>query len=106
MSLVNQKIIVRVLVALIFNSCILFESFSYVLLYRETLMHKQRMKTQQLPQEEVERFVRENKALKTTVYVVGAVVLCFLPIASDLVFKASGQVFYQPQSTMPCKLSS
>ena len=35
---------------------------------------------QQLPQTEIERFVKENKALKTTVLVVGAVLLCFLPM--------------------------
>ena len=28
----------------------------------------------------MERFVKESKALKTTVYVVGAVALCFLPM--------------------------
>ena len=38
------------------------------------------IKTQQLPQEEVERFAKESKALKTTVYVVGAVVMCFMPV--------------------------
>ena len=74
-GLVNQKIIVRVLVALIFNSCILFVSFSYALLYRETLRHKQRIKTQQLPREEVERFLRESKALKTSVCVLCCIML-------------------------------
>ena len=108
LGLANHKIIVRVLLALISISCILFVSFSYAMLYRETLKHKQRIKTQQLPREEVERFVRESKALKTTVYVVGAVVLCFLPGASVLVFYMSRQesrsrelVFWQPQSLIP-----
>ena len=41
----------------------------------------QMIKTQQLPQEEVERFTKESKALTTAVSVVGAVVLCFLPLA-------------------------
>ena len=95
LSLTNQEIIVRFLLALVLNSCILFVSFSGVMLYRETLKHKQRIKTQQLPREEVERFVRESKALKTTVYVVGAVVLCFLPVASVLVVYMSGQVYFQ-----------
>ena len=93
LSLVSHKIIVRVLLALIFISCILFASFSYAMLYRETLKHKQRIKTQQLPREEVERFVRESKALKTTVYVVGAVVLCFLPGASILIVSLFEKVF-------------
>ena len=95
LGLANQRIIVRVLFALISISCILFISFSYAMLYRETLKHKKRIKTQQLPQEEVERFVRESKALKTTVYVVGAVVFCLLPLASVLVFYMSGQVYLQ-----------
>ena len=104
LDLVNQKIIIRVSLTLTFISCILFVSFSYALLYLETLRHKQRIKSEQLPQEEVERFVRENKALKTTVYVVGAVVLCFLPVATVLVVHMSGLVFsvsWVPLSAMP-----
>ena len=67
-------------------SCVLFILSSYIILYRETLRHEKMIKTQQLPQEEVERFVKERKALKTTVYVVGAIVLCFLPTISFLAF--------------------
>ena len=96
LNLTKPGIFVRFLLALVFNSCILFVSFSYAMLYRETLKHKQRIKTQQLPREEVERFVRESKALKTTVYVVGAVVLSFLPGASILVVSLSGEVVLQP----------
>ena len=58
---------------------VIFISISYVILYRETLRHKKRIKTEQVAQREVEIFLRENKALKTTVYVVGSLVLCFLP---------------------------
>ena len=43
------------------------------------------IKTQQLPQEEVERFAKESKALKTTVFAVCAVVLCLLPAALEIV---------------------
>lgn len=39
------------------------------------------IKTQQLLQDEVDRLAKESKSLKTTVYVIGAVALCFLPIA-------------------------
>ena len=60
-------------------SCIIFIAISYVILYRETLRHKKRIKTDQIAQQEVEHFLKENKALKTTVYVVGSLVLCFLP---------------------------
>ena len=108
LGLTNQEIIVRVLIGLILNSCIFFVSFSYAMLYRETLKHKQRIKTQQLPREEVERFVRESKALKTTVYVVGTVVLSFLPGAIVIVVYMSRQEsrsrqpeFWKPQSLIP-----
>ena len=60
-------------------SCIIFIVISYVILYRETLRHKKRIKTEQIAQQEVETFLKENKALKTTVYVVGSIVLCFIP---------------------------
>ncbi|XP_022785617.1 lysophosphatidic acid receptor 3-like [Stylophora pistillata] len=60
-------------------SCILFVTSTYVVLYREALRHRKKIKTHQLPQEEVERVTRENKALKTTVFVIGAIVVCLLP---------------------------
>ena len=65
-------------------SCIIFITISYVILYRETLRHRKRIKTEQIPQQEVEMFLKENKALKTAVYVVGSLVLCFIP--SSIVF--------------------
>ena len=60
-------------------SCMIFIAISYVILYRETLRHKKRIKTEQVAQQEVETILMENKALKTTVYVVGSLVLCFIP---------------------------
>ena len=57
----------------------IFIAISYVILYRETLRHKKRIKTEQIAQQEVETILKENKALKTTVYVVGSLVLCFMP---------------------------
>ena len=74
----------------IFIFCVIFIVFSYLILYHEILRHQKIIKTQQLPQEEVERFAKENKALKTTVIVVGAVVLCFVPVVFTLVLGASG----------------
>ena len=91
----NQKVIVSVLGGLVLNSCILFISFSYVILYRETRRHRNMIKTQQLPQEEVERFVKENKALKTTVIVVGTVLLCLLPAAITRVLTLAAP-FWKP----------
>ena len=60
-------------------SCIIFIAICYVILYRETLRHRKRIQTEQIAQEEVEIFLKENKALKTTVYVIGSLVLCFIP---------------------------
>ena len=61
-------------------SCVVFISISYFLLYQETSRHQRRMKTEQVPQGEVKRFAKESKALQTTVFVVGAVLMCFFPI--------------------------
>ena len=61
-------------------SCVVFVSISYFLLYQETRRHQRKMKTEQIPQGEVKRFAKENKALKTTVFVVGAVLMCFFPM--------------------------
>ena len=67
------------LITLVIILCVLFIAITYVVLYQETRRHQKMIKTQQLPQEEVEQFLKESKALKTTVYVVGAVMLCLLP---------------------------
>ena len=37
-------------------SCILFLTFAYLIMYRETARHKEKIKTQQLPQD-MERFL-------------------------------------------------
>ena len=68
-------------ISLVLILCVLFIATAYVVLYQETRRHQKMIKSQQLPQEEVEQFLKESKALKTTVYVVGAVGLCLLPAA-------------------------
>ena len=74
----------RMIVSTIVISCIVFMATSYV--------HQQnKIKTQQLPQEEVERFVKERKTLKTTVYVVGAVLLYLSPGALTFVHAIAQQ---------------
>lgn len=74
----------KMIVSVILTSCVVFMATSYAILYKETAHQKNKIKAQQLPREEVERFVKERKALKTTVYVVGAVLLCFSPAALSL----------------------
>ncbi|XP_068762127.1 trace amine-associated receptor 13c-like [Montipora capricornis] len=63
----------------ILNVCVVFVTSSYVVLYFETSRHQKMIKAQQLSQEDVERFLKDCKALKTTVLVVCAVGLCLLP---------------------------
>ena len=105
----NQTIFTNALTGFVLISCVIFVSFSYGMLYRETRRHERLIKARQLPQEEKERFSKESKALKTTVYVVGAVLICLTPAAVWLLvssfFRVSagtflGQVTRQlPQST-------
>ena len=87
----------NVITALALIFCVVFVPTSYLLLYIETLRQRRKMKTEQIPQEEVERIVKENKALKTTVLVVGTVLLCFIPLLIYLllVFLWSGILVYQ-----------
>jgi len=80
--LVNESIgktIGKMVVSIVMISCVVFMTTSYAILYKKAAHQQNKIKTQQLPQEEVERSVKERKALKTTVYVVGAVFLCFSP---------------------------
>ena len=85
-----QLTILRFVVTLVLVSCMLFVSLAYMILYREARRHQKKIKTQQLPQEEVERFTKENKALKTTVFVLGAVIFCLLPGGGYLILLVSG----------------
>ena len=66
------------------SSCMIFVVSVYAVLYLETRRHQKLIKGQQMPQEEVQRFLKESKALKTTVYVVGAVAVCYLPLTLQI----------------------
>ena len=76
-----SRYVMKTLHFLAISFSVVFIVVAYIILYLETLRHRKKIRTQQLPQQEIERFGKENKALKTTVLVVGAVVLCFLPMA-------------------------
>ena len=69
----------NVMMSTVIISCIVFVVMSYAILYKETAHQRNKIKTQQILQEELEKFLKEKKALKTTVYVIGAVLLCFSP---------------------------
>lgn len=75
------------LVGFVLMSCILFILISYAILFCETIRHHKIISTQQLPQDEAERYARENKAYKTTVYVVGALLACYVPMVMALLFR-------------------
>ena len=70
--------------------CVVFVLSSYAILYFETRRHQRKIKTQQLPKQEKENFIRETKTLKTTALVVCAVLLCLLPEAVYLLIKVGG----------------
>ena len=79
-----QSLAVPGFLLFVVSSCIIFVVSVYAVLYLETRRHQKLIKGQQMPQEEVQRFLKENKALQTTVYVVGAVAVCYLPLALQI----------------------
>ena len=88
------------LVAPVLMFCFVFVASSYVMLYLETRRRQKIMKTQQMPQEEVERVAKDHKALKTIVYVVGAVALCFSPMAFTFIFRLFNKTLYRNLRTL------
>ena len=77
----------EIFVALVVITCVLFVLLSYAILFCEITRHQKSIKTQQLPQDEAERFARENKAFKTTAFIVAALLGSFLPMALFLLFR-------------------
>ena len=92
---INKTTIANLFAIFAVFSCVLFIAISYVLLYRETRRHERMIKAQQLPAEQVQRFAKDRKAFKTTIYVVGAVVVCFLPTAVFFLVSISGVLLRQ-----------
>ena len=84
LSRVTTVIFFNLLVSVVLILCILFVAASYIILFRESIRQQNKIKIQQIPQQDRERFTKESKALKTTVLVVGAMVLCFLPVVFAL----------------------
>ena len=82
----------NVIIFIVIISCIVFIMMSYAILYKETSYQQNKIKTQRLLQEEVEKFLKEKKALKTTVYVIGAVLLCFSPGAVLTILSYIGEL--------------
>ena len=68
-------------------SCILFILVTYAILIREIIRHHQAIQTQQQSQEERERFSREKRIFKTMVFVFGALLISFVPMALAVAFR-------------------
>ena len=83
-SEILRRVTTAVLISLVLILCILFVAASYIILYREAIRQQKLIKIQQIPQQDVKIFTKESKALKTTVFVVGSMVLCFLPMGVAL----------------------
>ena len=81
LRLLKMYVLARSICGFLIISCIVFVAFTSMILFHETCRHQRKIKAQNLPQEEVKRFIKENKALKTTVLVVCAVTVCLLPVA-------------------------
>lgn len=77
----------HLVIAFLVINCVLFILISYAILFCEIKRHRTVIKAQQQTQEEAERFTRENKAFKTTVFVVGALLASFVPMALFLLFR-------------------
>ena len=88
----SMFVFVTFLVAFVLISCFVFIGSAYVILYFETLRHRKMIKNQQLPQEEVQRITKENKALKTSVLIIGALLVCFLPGIFSGILISSGVI--------------
>ena len=81
LRVLKMYVLARSICGFLIISCIVFVAFTSMILFHETCRHQRKIKAQNLPQEEVKRFTKENKALKTTVLVVCAVTVCLLPVA-------------------------
>ena len=81
LRLLKMYVLARSICGFLIISCIVFVAFTSMILLYETCRHQRKIKAQKLPQEEVKRFTKENKALQTTVLVVCAVTVCLLPVA-------------------------
>ena len=82
----SNHVIVRVTynltVPLAMTFCIpVFIATTYAILYLESRRHESKIKAQQLPQEGVHKVIKQNNAVKTTAFVVSAVLVSFLPMA-------------------------
>ena len=71
--------------------------YSYSCIFSETRRQKKRFQTEQLPQEEVKRIKKDNKAANTLAIILAALVLTYLPGLIALIFYASSDNVAEPR---------
>ena len=68
------------ILCLIISVCIVFIVYTYRYIYSETKRQQKRLETEQLPLEEAKRLKKANKAAYTVTFILGALVLSYLPL--------------------------
>ena len=63
----------------IFSVCIVFIVYAYRYIYSETRRQEKRLETEQLSHEEAKRLKKANKAAYTVTFILGALILSYLP---------------------------
>ena len=63
----------------IISVCIVFIVYAYRYIYSETRRQEKRLKTEQLSHEEAKRLKKANKAAYTVTFILGALILSYLP---------------------------
>ena len=106
-TVLKMNLLLQFIGSLITSSCIFFVALTYVILYHEIRRHQRKIKTQQLPQEEVERFIKESKALKTTLFIVVQLSVTSFHLVSvssiqSLAFLIHAQSTYRWCKHLPC----
>ncbi|CAH3123647.1 unnamed protein product, partial [Pocillopora meandrina] len=75
--------------SLVAISFTVFAAFAYVISYHEARRHQRSIKAQQLPPREGGEIYQENEVIRTTVFVIGAIIFCLLPVCSCLIILAT-----------------
>ena len=73
-----HKVNVAILYSII-SICIVFIVYAYRYIYSETRRQQKRLETEQLSHEEAKRLKKANKAAYTVVFILGALILSYLP---------------------------
>ncbi|CAH3123632.1 unnamed protein product [Pocillopora meandrina] len=98
-SVTDKKVTIALIaVWIIAFVCRMFEALEIYLIFysKASLVAILRIKVQQLPQEEVERFTKEDEAIMTTVFAIGAVIFGLPQVSLCLIILATGHCSFCP----------